>query len=159
MATERKSATVISLATRRGYRPDMASLACQRIVAARQQAGLTRAAFAAALQSLLRWTPPVTEELIKAWETTTPPSGQVVAACEIIAGCDDGSSEEPTPGTTLACELLLKSTLDRDDLRRLSDTFDAAIARAAADDISRLAHVWLIADAPQSIELRRAPHQ
>lgn len=153
MANEGKSATIIDLATRRGYRPDKASLACQRIARARQQAGLTRAAFAAALQSLLKWTPPITEELIKAWETTTPPPGQVVAAWEIVARCADECPEESAPGATLACELLLNSTLDRDDLRRLSAIFDEAIARGTADDISRLAHVWLIADAPQSVEL------
>ncbi len=154
MASDGKPARVISLASHRAYGPDMAGLACQRIAAARQRAGLTRAEFADALQSLLRWTPPVTTELVKMWETIAPPPGQVIVACEIVVTCGGGASAEPTPAAAPAHDLLLKSTFDRDDLDRLSVAFDDALACAEADDIRRLAHVWLIADAPQSIELR-----
>jgi hypothetical protein len=154
MTSTRNPSGIIDLAAHPAYKPDVASLTCQRVAAARRQAGLTRAAFAAALQSLLRWTPPVTEELIKAWETTAPPPGQVIVAGEVIAARAGGASAESAPETVPAHDLLLKSTLDREDLHRLSAAFDDALARPAADDIGRLAHVWLIADAPQSIELR-----
>jgi len=42
---------------------------------------------------------------------------------------------------------------DRDDARALSQSFDAALERSAVDDIERLAHVWLIFEPPQVIEL------
>jgi tetratricopeptide (TPR) repeat protein len=115
---------------------------------------MTRAALAAALQSLLRWTPPITEELVKEWETTAPPPEQVIVACEAITAHRGSSAGEFAPEQPPVHDLLLKDTLDRDDLDRFSALFDEAIAHAAAGDISRLAHVWLIADAPQSIELR-----
>ena len=42
---------------------------------------------------------------------------------------------------------------DRDDARALSQSFDAALERSAVDDIERLAHIWLISEPPQVIEL------
>ena len=41
----------------------------------------------------------------------------------------------------------------RDDARALSQSFDAALERSAVDDIERLAHIWLISEPPQVIEL------
>ena len=37
--------------------------------------------------------------------------------------------------------------------RRLSLSFDSALERSAVEDIERLAHMWLICDPPQVIEL------
>lgn len=74
---------VVDLRTRRGYRPDVVSLACSKVAAARERTGLSVAAFAGALEQLLGWPP--TPELVKAWESTVAPPGQVVIACEVIA--------------------------------------------------------------------------
>jgi hypothetical protein len=74
---------VVDLRTRRGYRPDVVSLACGKVAAARERTGLSVAAFAGALGQLLGWPP--TPELVKTWESTVAPPGQVVIACEVIA--------------------------------------------------------------------------
>ena len=42
---------------------------------------------------------------------------------------------------------------DRDDARSLSASFDGALERSAVEDIERLAHIWLICEPPQVIEL------
>ena len=42
---------------------------------------------------------------------------------------------------------------NRDDARSLSASFDAALERSAVEDIERLAHIWLISEPPQVIEL------
>jgi hypothetical protein len=41
----------------------------------------------------------------------------------------------------------------RDDARLLSRSFDTALQRSAVEDVERLAHMWLIAERPQIIEL------
>jgi hypothetical protein len=82
MADEQRPA-VVDLRARRGYRPDLTSLACGKVAAARKRAGLSAAAFAGALEQLLGWTP--APELVKAWESTVAPPGQVVIACEVVA--------------------------------------------------------------------------
>lgn len=41
----------------------------------------------------------------------------------------------------------------RDDSHVLAATFDAALGAAVTDDIERLAHVWLVSEPPQTIEL------
>jgi tetratricopeptide (TPR) repeat protein len=46
----------------------------------------------------------------------------------------------------------------RDDARLLTVSFDAALTEWATDDIERLAHVWLISEPPQTIELRSGRH-
>ncbi len=74
---------VVDLRTRRGYRPDVVSLACSKVAAARERTGLSVAAFAGALDQLLGWPP--TPDLVRAWESTVAPPGQVVIACEVIA--------------------------------------------------------------------------
>jgi tetratricopeptide (TPR) repeat protein len=61
-------------------------------------------------------------------------------------------TSETHPG--IANDILLKNVFDRDDLNRLSTVFDAALEKASAEDITRLAHIWLIVGAPQSVELR-----
>ena len=74
---------VVDLRTRRGYRPDVVSLACSKVAAARERTGLSVAAFAGALEQLLGWAP--APDLVRAWESTVAPPGQVVIACEVIA--------------------------------------------------------------------------
>ena len=54
--------------------------------------------------------------------------------------------------------LLGKRKLNRDDLNALSAAFDTALGDASVDDIVRLAHVWLVSDTPQEIEIRAGRH-
>jgi hypothetical protein len=81
--TTDKPADVVDLRGRRGYRPDVESLACSKVAAARKQTGLSVAAFAAALEPLLGWPPAV--DLVRTWECEVPPPGQVIVACEVLA--------------------------------------------------------------------------
>lgn len=74
---------VVDLRTRRGYRPDVVSLACSKVAAARERTGLSVDAFAGALEQLLGWLPK--PDLVEAWESAIAPPGQVVIACEVIA--------------------------------------------------------------------------
>ena len=83
MTTGEREPSVTDLRTRRGYRPDVISLACRRVATAREQAGLSVAAFAAALEPLLGWSP--APDLVETWESAVAPPGQVVIACEVIA--------------------------------------------------------------------------
>lgn len=76
-------ADVVDLRRRRGYKPDAESLACSRVAAARKQTGLSVAAFAAALEPLLGWSPAA--DLVRTWECAVPPPGQVIIACEVLA--------------------------------------------------------------------------
>src|SRR5262245_19005639 len=83
MADSRYPSNLIDLRVHRRYQPDVVSLACRRVAAARHQAGLTRAGFAAALEPMIGWLPP--SELISRWETAIDPPGRVVVAAEVIS--------------------------------------------------------------------------
>src|SRR6266516_960142 len=74
---------LILLRSHRGYAPHLVSLACQRLAVARQATGMSHAHFATSLQPLLGWVPSV--EVVKSWETTVAPPGDVVIACEMVA--------------------------------------------------------------------------
>jgi hypothetical protein len=74
---------VTDLWSRRGYAPDLFSLACRKVASAREQAGLSAAAFAAELAQLLGWMP--APDLVKTWESTVAPPSHVVIACEVVA--------------------------------------------------------------------------
>jgi hypothetical protein len=89
MAAGEQPPGVVDLRGRRGYRPDVASLACSKVAATRKQAGLSEAAFAAALEPLLGWSP--APDLVRTWERDVPPPGQVVVACEVLASRTAGS--------------------------------------------------------------------
>lgn len=154
MTDDTESARIIPFPRRPDRRPELASLASQRITQAREQSGLPRAAFADALQSSLHWAPPITAELVKMWETSASPPRQVIIACEILFPNTIGMSRKSETRSEIAGNILLKSSFGRDDLNRLSAVFDAAVKNSSAEDISRLAHIWLIADTPQSVELR-----
>ncbi len=83
MAAGEQPPGVVDLRARRGYKPDVAGLACSKVAATRKQTGLSVAAFAAALEPLLGWAP--APDLVRTWECDVPPPGQVVVACEVIA--------------------------------------------------------------------------
>lgn len=50
-------------------------------------------------------------------------------------------------------DAMTKREWNHDDAHELSVSFDAALATAAVDEIERLAHMWLLSEAPQVIEL------
>jgi hypothetical protein len=83
MTAREQRPAVIDLRARRGYRPDVVSLACSKVAATRERTRFSVAEFADALEQLLGWPP--TPELVEAWESTVAPPGQVVIACEVIA--------------------------------------------------------------------------
>ena len=74
---------VTDLRSRRRYAPDLVSLACRKVASAREQAGLSVAAFAAELGQLLGWMP--APDLVRTWESTVAPPSHVVIACEVVA--------------------------------------------------------------------------
>ncbi len=53
----------------------------------------------------------------------------------------------------LPLNIMTSREWDRDDARALSQSFDAALEHSAVTDIERLAHIWLISEPPQVIEL------
>jgi tetratricopeptide (TPR) repeat protein len=86
---------VADLGTRGCYAPDVVGLACGKVATVREQARLSLAAFAAALEPLLGWSPD--PSLIEAWESVVPPPGQVVVACELLTARMSGRPSVPLP--------------------------------------------------------------
>jgi transcriptional regulator with XRE-family HTH domain len=58
-------------------------------------------------------------------------------------------SKEPSPGNAL----IAQRDWTRDDIRKLSASFDDAISRSVLADVEMLAHEWIAADTPQLVEL------
>ncbi len=85
--TQERLPGVVDLRTRPGYQPDLVSLACSKVAAARERSSLSVADFAAALSRLLGWLP--SPSLVRAWESTVPPPGPVVMACEMLSARGD----------------------------------------------------------------------
>lgn len=83
MTADGTPGNVTDLRSRRRYAPDVVSLACSKVAAAREQAGLSVEAFAAELGPLLGWTPP--PDVVRTWESTVDAPGRVVIACEVVA--------------------------------------------------------------------------
>jgi hypothetical protein len=84
MSADGTPGNVTALRSRRRYAPDVVSLACGKVAAAREQTGLSVEAFAAELAPLLGgWTPP--PEVVRAWESTVDAPGRVVIVCEVVA--------------------------------------------------------------------------
>lgn len=65
---------------------------------------------------------------------------------------DDQPTHQTKPFTVLF-DAMTSREWNRDDAHALSQSFDAALERSAVDDIERLAHIWLISEPPQVIEL------
>lgn len=74
------TAEVVSLAGRHGR--DLAAIASGKVAAARRQSGLSPAAFAAHLGTLLGWAP--SAEAVKRWERESTPPGDVLLACSAL---------------------------------------------------------------------------
>jgi hypothetical protein len=142
---------LVELGSHTRYRPDVMALACGKVTAARARLGISRAEFGRALAHFLSWTP--SPEAIEQWERcAAPPPGDVLAAADILTARANASTtgqQRPDYISTL----LGKHKLSRDDLAELSASFDDALAEPSTDDIMRLAHIWLVSDTPQEIEV------
>lgn len=75
---------LVDLKSHAKYKPDVVSLACGKVTAARAQSGLSEAEFARELSRLLSWEP--TADLVRSWERgIAPPPGDVIEACAVLA--------------------------------------------------------------------------
>jgi tetratricopeptide (TPR) repeat protein len=66
------------------------------------------------------------------------------------SGNANGNRNEPFE---IPFDAMTKREWTRDDANALSLSFDSALSRGAVDEIERLAHMWLISEPPQVIEL------
>jgi hypothetical protein len=64
----------------------------------------------------------------------------------------DYQSDKARP-FTVAFDSMTSRKWDREDAHALSLSFDSALERSAVEDVERLAHMWLICEPPQAIEL------
>jgi hypothetical protein len=78
-----KLGKVVNLRRNPAYKPDLAALAREQVVAGRRKLGLSQKEFAELLSPLLGWAP--TAEIIEGWETTAVPPGDVILAIGMAA--------------------------------------------------------------------------
>ena len=90
-------ATVVSLAGRRGYRPDWASMAAARLGSAREKLRMDHDAFAACLSEVLGY--PVEAYCLERWER-----GMVVPPADVCMAADHAAQD--VPGAARAAPLL-----------------------------------------------------
>jgi hypothetical protein len=128
-------ANVTDLRSRRRYVPDLVSLACRKVASAREQAGLSVAAFAAELGQLLGWMP--APDLVRTWESTVAPPSHVVIACEVVASRTAQAEPEDRGDdvASAACDAEAEQSwlLAEPGLQSIESLWDeaAGIARAA----------------------------
>ena len=147
---------LVDLSSHARYRPDVVGLACGKVTAARAELGISREDFGKALAHLLGWAP--SPEIVEQWEKcAAPPPGDVITAIDILTARTNTNSAKPESLNYVSL-LLGKHKLSRDDLNKLSAAFDTALGDASVDDIVRLAHVWLVSDTPQEIEINAGRH-
>jgi hypothetical protein len=83
MSEENRVAEVVQLRQRGGYQPDLGALAREQVRQARQARNLDEAEFAEMLTPLLGWT--VTADVVRSWESTSVPPGDVLVAAGLVA--------------------------------------------------------------------------
>ena len=135
MTADGTPGNVTDLRSRRRYAPDVVSLACSKVAAAREQAGLSVEAFAAELTPLLGFTP--SPDVIRTWESTVDAPGRVVIACEVVASrtapAQTGDSADEV--ASAACEAQAEQSwfLEEPGPQSIETLWDgsAEIARAA----------------------------
>jgi hypothetical protein len=69
----------------------------------------------------------------------------------------DYQSDKARP-FAVAFDSMTNRKWDREDARALSLSFDSALERSAVEDVEHLAHMWLICEPPQAIELSTGRH-
>ena len=73
---------VVQLRQRTGYRPDLGALAQGQLKQARESRDLDHDAFADILAPMLGWS--ITGEIVRSWETTAVPPGDVLVAAGLV---------------------------------------------------------------------------
>ena len=98
---------------------------------------------------------PAMQELLDVARERAP--DRIKAQFSLLVGEENrAADDQPTLQTepfALSLNAMTSREWGRDDARALSQSFDAALERSAVDDIERLAHIWLISEPPQVIEL------
>jgi hypothetical protein len=121
--------TVIGLNSRRDYRPDAGSLACQRVANARRRLNMTEAEFADALASILDWA--VTAQHVTSWEAgRAAPLGDVLIAVDLIAPTDSG--QDPMADDVAADPRVQRSHDEWRAVRHALNTNRLPLAKLAA---------------------------
>jgi transcriptional regulator with XRE-family HTH domain len=80
-------------------------------------------------------------------------SDRVKAQFALLVSEANGNAAGIAESLSIPLDAMTSHEWTRDDAYLLSRSFDAALERSAVEDIERLAHMWLIAEPPQIIEL------
>lgn len=80
-------------------------------------------------------------------------SDRVKAQFALLVGEANGNAANVTESLSIPLDTMTRREWTRDDAHLLSRSFDAALERSAVEDVERLAHMWIIAETPQIIEL------
>jgi hypothetical protein len=83
MDDDNPAGELIELSGRSRYRPDLVAIARHQVRQAREAKGATEEEFAHLLTPLLGWE--VAPDLVRSWETTATPPGEVLVAASMIA--------------------------------------------------------------------------
>lgn len=78
---------------------------------------------------------------------------RVKAQFALLVSEENGNAAGIAEPFSISLDAMTSREWTRDDAYLLSRSFDAALERSAVEDIERLAHMWLIAEPPQIIEL------
>jgi hypothetical protein len=125
----RPTADVVSIGSRRGYRPDYKGLASAHIRKARQKLDLDHEAFAAHMSNLVGWR--ITAAVAERWEQgANVPLGDVVMAAQDIAG-DALASQPASPAGGADSDEVVTPYADRGLITR--QQWNGAIHGSASD--------------------------
>lgn len=149
MLSDRTPGNVVSLRTRNAYRPDLAALAREQVTAARNRLDQTHEEFAETLGQLLGWTPK--PEVIRGWETTATPPGDVILAAGLASQNNpDVLAVSLSAGADKVVDMLAAMA---GNLERITGDPDVQHAYATRRDLARrdwqgiisgcTRHVWL----------------
>jgi hypothetical protein len=78
---------------------------------------------------------------------------RVKAQFALLVSEVNGNAVDTAERLSIPLDAMTSREWTRDDAHLLSRSFDAALERSAVEEIERLAHMWLIAEPPQVIEL------
>ena len=76
----------------------------------------------------------------------------------VPADTDAPSGDTGSGSFSIPLDSMTAHEWSRDDVHLLSHSFDAALEQSAVTDVERLAHIWLISEPPQVIELTKGRH-
>ena len=145
-----RPSNVTDIRSRRRYAPDLVSLTCSQVAAARERAGLSVAEFADALRELLKW-PQLAPDLVRAWESTVDPPGRVLTACAMITrqdGTDPAAAGDEVAAAAAEAEAEQAWLLAEPGQLSVASLWDEA-ARMPGAEPERPGDLWCISPDPQ----------